>query len=123
MSANRLHHVIRRWVNPIDNPVCAYAFAGIGMAVKFLLCAGGLVLALHLVSMASGDRSGAGGLVGFIIVPLVGLAGVPWSVLTLRSGSSSLFLLGMVLGPIINGALFGAIRGYVASLRMNRDRP
>jgi phosphate/sulfate permease len=117
------HTLIRRWVNTVENPVSGYMLVGVGMATTLLLCAGLLVLALHIVANVSGDESGVGGIMGFMIIPLVGLAGAPWSVLGVRDGNGSLFLLWIVLGPLINGALIGAVFGYIAARRMNRERP
>jgi hypothetical protein len=117
------HDVIRRRVNTAENPVFAYALIGMGAAATLLLLSGAAVLALSLAGKISGDESGASGLVGFLVVPFVGIAGVPWSVLIARSGGSSLFLLGVIAGPLINGALIGAIRGYIATFRKNQGKP
>lgn len=117
------HDVIRRRVNTAANPVSAYSLIGIGVAATLLLLSGAAVVALSMAARISGDGSGIGGLVGFVIIPIVGFAGVPWSVLIARSGSNSMFLFGVIAGPLINGALIGSIRGYVATLRKNREGP
>jgi hypothetical protein len=115
------HDLIRRRVSTAENPVSAYALIGTGVAATLLLLSGGIILALNLAARISGDESGVGGLVGFVLVPFVGFAGVPWSVLIARSGGSNLFLLGVIVGPLINGALIGAVRGYIATLNKNRE--
>jgi hypothetical protein len=95
---------------------------GVGMALTFLLCVGVIILALYVSSVISGDASGVGGLVGFMILPIAALAGLPWSVLTIHGGSRNLFLLGIIAGPIINGAVVGAVRGYITMRRSRSDQ-
>jgi hypothetical protein len=117
------HNVIQRRVDTTARPVVGHMLIGAGGGLTLLLIAGALFLSLLAFAKASGDTSGAGGLVGFMIVPLVGLAGAPWSVLIYRldSGNSSLFLAAFIAGPLINGALIGAARGYFAARRENRS--
>jgi hypothetical protein len=111
----------RRWIHSDANPVAAYTLAGVVAAIIFLLCAGAIVMAVYLTAKASDDFSGAGGVIGFMIVPLVVLVGAPWSLVMLSSNSTPLIVAGVVAGPIINGAIVGAIRGYFVERRRNRE--
>jgi hypothetical protein len=104
------------------NPVAKYMLFGVRAAAIFLLCSGAVVLATYLSAKSSGDLSGAGGVIGFMIVPFVALAGAPWSLLLIRSDSSVLAIAGVIVGPLINGAIIGAFRGYIAGRRANRDQ-
>jgi hypothetical protein len=111
----------RRWINSDANPVAAYTLAGVVAAIIFLLCAGAVVLAVYLTAKASDDFSGAGGVIGFMIAPLVALVGAPWSLVMLSSNHTPMIVAGVVAGPIINGAIVGAIRGYFVERRRNRE--
>ncbi len=107
-------------MNTDVNPVAGYMLAGIGVAVVLLLCVGALILATYMAAKASDDFSGAGGVIGFLLVPFVGLVGAPWSLLMLGSKSTPLIMAGVIAGPLINGAIVGAIRGYLVERRRDR---
>jgi ABC-type xylose transport system permease subunit len=80
------------------------------------------VMGLLLVAVGKwqGDLSGAGGVVGFMLLPVAMLAGAPWSLMTLKGGSGGLFLFAAITGPLINGAVFGAAYGYMIARRRQR---
>lgn len=105
------------------NPVVTYMLSGVGVAAVFLLIAGAIALTTYLTAKSSGDMSGANGVIGFMIVPVVALVGAPWSLLTiLNSESAPLIMTSAIVGPLINGAIIGAICGYFAKRRKNREQ-
>jgi apolipoprotein N-acyltransferase len=106
---------------PERNPVVRYMLVGAGMAAALLLVAGALVWSTYLSGKASGDVSGANGVIGFMIVPVVALIGAPWSLIAIRNSESTHLIMAVVIaGPVINGAIIGAALGYLANLRKHR---
>jgi hypothetical protein len=95
---------------------------GVCVAAAFLLAAAALIVSTYLSAKASGDLSGANGVIGFMMFPFVALVGAPWSlVFILNSENAPLIMSGVIVGPLINGAIIGAIGGYVAKIRKNRE--
>lgn len=105
------------------NPVVTNMLSGVGAAAVFLLIAGALAITTYLTAKSSGDLSGANGVIGFMIVPVVALVGAPWSLLViLNSENTALIMTGAIVGPLINGAIIGAICGFLAKHRKNREQ-
>jgi hypothetical protein len=100
------------------SPIVRHMLIGLGVALVFLLCVGAMVLASYARVKFSGDLSGAGGVIGFMLLPLVALVGAPWSLLLMDS--HHLFVTGVVLGPLINGAMLGTLSGCLTSYRKDK---
>lgn len=111
------HNLIKRRIDITAAPVTSYMLIGIGMALTLLLFAGLLILFLIIEEKISGGVGGAGGIIGFIVVPIVAIAGAPWTILTVYFDLQDLFLFSLVVGPIVNGALIGAAYSYIFPLK------
>jgi ABC-type xylose transport system permease subunit len=106
------HNLIKRRVDAAASPVTSYMLIGVGMALSLLLIAGLLFLFLIIEEKISGSVGGAGGIIGFIVVPIVAIAGAPWTISTVYLDRQDLFFISLVAGPLINGALIGAAYGF-----------
>jgi hypothetical protein len=102
------------------NPIVRHMLIGVGIALVFLFCVGALGLWIYASAKSSGDLSGAGGILGFMIVPLAAFAGAPWSLLLLDN--QHLVVVGILVGPLINGAMLGALSGCLFGYREDRSK-
>src|SRR3954464_14477165 len=99
------HIFIRQRVDLGSNPVVGYSLIGFGVALTFVLLMAVIGLLMVAVAKVQGDMSGVGGVVGFMLVPIIMLTGVPWSLVALQSGSNVIFVIAALVGPLINGAV------------------
>ena len=111
------HTFIRQRVDIGATPVVGYLLVGMGIALTFVLLMAVVGLFLVVAGRWQNDLSGAGGVMGFMLMPVVLLSGVPWSLVALKGGSDALSLIALVAGPLMNGAIIGALYGYVVSRR------
>ena len=106
------------------NLIVRYMVTGAGVAAVFLLVTGAMIWSTYQSGKAAGDLSGANGVIGFMIVPVVALVGAPWSLIPIFKSENTLLIMAFgIAGPLINGAIIGAAFGYIAKLRKNRERP
>jgi hypothetical protein len=114
------HTFIRQRVDIRSNPVVGCSLVGIGIALTFVVLMTVVGLFLVVAGKWQNDLSGVGGVIGFMLMPVVLLSGAPWSLVALNGVSKALSLAALIAGPLINGAIIGALYGYVASRRSQR---
>lgn len=107
------HNWLKQRVDTASNPLTSFMLIGIGMGLTLLLYAGAVILFFIVYEKFSGGVGGAGGIIGFLVLPIVGIVGAPWSFVAISLGGTSLFVAGIIAGPLINGALIGAAYGFI----------
>lgn len=99
-----------------DAPFRTGIFFGLFIGGGLLLSAFTISVLLLVLDSIGGGTGGAGGIIGFVIVPIAMIAGAPWSTWVLQS-SAKYFLWGIAIGDLINGLLLGILIGVVAKVR------
>ena len=96
-------------------PVEIGALSGLVIATGILLIAFAISLYLVLLERRSGGVGGAGGVIGFIIFPVVILTGAPWSLRALQSDNlnNPTADLAIIGGNLLNGVLIGTLFGLI----------
>lgn len=93
---------------------CCFA----GMAIAVLALASTALLATIFYGVDQLHPPGKGGglslITGFLFLPLLFIAGLPWSLAALHYEDSHLMQFGiLVLGLVLNGSVIGLIVGFV----------
>ena len=67
----------------------------------------------------SGGTGGAGGIIGFILAPIIMFAGAPWSFYALEAMSNNMnaFVISVSAGVLLNGLILGLIIGAIVKSR------
>ena len=107
------------------DPVLTGTIIGFLIAGIVYLSAAALALGFYLVDLLHpmGGGTGLGLITGFVIGPIVLLAGFPWSLMVLDFLNSHhikepiFAILGIAIGVLINGSIIGCIVGMNAELR------
>lgn len=106
------HWPSRHRINLKARPVLRYALVGVGVALTFQLFMACIGLLLLAEGKRQGDMSGVWAVIGFMVAPLIILAGVPWSIVGLDVLQGDLQFIPLIAGPLVNGAIIGAAYGY-----------
>jgi len=98
-------------------PILSGLLCGIGVAITIILIA--FIVAIYFVVLekSTGDVGGAGGLIGFIILPLLILLGAPWSIFIFGVDDFQSMVTGIVIGLFLNGLFIGFIYGLYRKIR------
>lgn len=100
-------------------PFCSRFLAGTLFGVVVILCFLAMVAILIAMEKFDGNPSGgAGGIIGFIVLPIAALVGAPWSFMFW----AHTFPFGIAAGILINGSIIGAVWGLVAMARKKQQR-
>ncbi len=89
---------------------------GLFIGCGFLLSVFGISVMLVVMESIGGGTGGAGGIIGFIVLPIAAFAGQPWSIWALKS-DAKFFLWVIAAGDLINGLLLGFLVGSIAKIR------
>ncbi len=76
----------------------------------------GILVGVLLLSVVP-DSSGVGGIVGFVLLPLVMLIGAPWSFMFFDTWGAEGMVVVLAVGILANGAIAGAASGLSAKTR------
>lgn len=112
-----------KFIDYRNAPIKSGLLVGIFGGLLIIVVAGALSLFLIMLEKGSGGVGGAGGLIGFVVLPAVFFAGAPWS-LFLFGDTPSLYGLALpvIVGVSINSIIVGTIIGMVAKVRNGRDK-
>ena len=108
-----------------DKPILTYSLTGIAIATASLSAAAVLIIVLYLLDMTFPLGGGAGFslLTGFVIGPIVFIAGLPWSLEAALGVASTSWTIGvMVTSVLLNGLLIGFVVGVIKSVASNKRR-
>ncbi len=96
-------------------PITIGALCGLLISAGILLSAFGVSLYLVLDEKRSGGTGGAGGVIGFMIFPLVIFMGAPWSLWAFQNDEPKNWTadLGFIGGILLNGFLIGTLLGSI----------
>jgi hypothetical protein len=94
--------------------------SGVALSAKWIFFLGSIWGFLVLLEAVLGGH-GAGGIVGFLLVPVAMLTGAPWSIFMFEKLGPTLFLVGCAAGILLNGLIFGLLKGGVAKARSTRN--
>jgi len=107
--------LVKRLYDFDKSPFWSGIFSGIsaGIFVIFILIA--ITMLLAIFEGISGTH-GIGDILGFIILPIMMIAGQPWS------SKIPNHIIGLILGILTNGFLIGIVVGVIAKFTKNRNK-
>jgi hypothetical protein len=95
---------------------------GVFSGIKYAAIASAAVVSVYLLIALTGG-SGAGGILGFIVIPIVSIFALPWVLIamaTIKLGGDWPLIIGLFGGLFVNGIIFGYFKGVSAKNARNR---
>jgi hypothetical protein len=107
--------LVKRLFDFDNSPFLAGILSGISAGIFIILILTAITLLLAIFEGISGTH-GIGDILGFIILPIMMIAGQPWS------SKIPNHIIGLVLGILANGCLIGIVIGVIAKFTKNRNK-
>ncbi|MCK5915505.1 MAG: hypothetical protein KAG92_05150, partial [Deltaproteobacteria bacterium] len=111
--------MIKKVYNFKASPIKSGIFLGLTIALALLV--GFLMFSAWMIfeEKLSGGTGGAGGIIGFLLAPIIMFTGAPWSFYALEALSNNInaFVIVVSAGVLLNGSILGLIIGVISKLR------
>ena len=112
-----MKNYLSKYIDYSANPIRSGMLSGVGLAIKAILIASAIGAFLVLLEKSTDGVGGAGGIIGFFVLPLFAVASAPWSFYIVKYGDDDIFIFGIVAGLLINGILLGSAYGVYRAIK------
>lgn len=114
-----MNRIIGRYINFQVDPVRSGFLYGIYLSIILIVFLLFLWLFFVVLEVFGVDARSVAAVAGFVVLPFIVLLGFPWSFWFIIS--FDMYLLGMVIGLIFNGAIIGSIAGYLIKIKNQKS--